>query len=317
MANNEEVGETMASNEAVGAGAEASNEQAGAPVEPSLWENFNKLPDEHLTVLFSLHIGTTELYNGHMSKPELSSNIHPYTESSDIFLVSNDLASKSLDRRTNDLMNATRNLFEAVLQGGSGFPDETVDQITRHALALARTSPDLFGPNFKLNLLARRAEFTMAAMCGDLTHPHQRYDIVQWIVCFKLLGKAFDLEGWEPVYASSLVEAPDPKQVVAKVSFGRDIRNVTQEAKEAMDYALASMAARPKAFFSCMQAAVAVVKILDKELLEYTMPQSLDELEAFNWANVVVDLSDTYPEAPQPSEADFAVIKAVYQLSKE
>jgi hypothetical protein len=153
---------------------------------------------------------------------------------------------------------------------------------------------------------------------GPEGHAHERYDILQWIVSFKLFGKGFDLEGWEPVYAKIIVPAPDSDSIVIQVAVGaKDHQDVTQDAKEAMDTALSYMASKPAAFFSCKQAVIAVTKILGKDLLPYTMPQSLGELEKFDWDNVVIGDRGTYPEAPPPDDADFAVVKAVHKLSKD
>lgn len=288
------------------------------------WDNFNLPADEDLSILFSSHLGPTDLFKLHMSEPRMSSTIHPFsddpTESGAMRLMSRDLAVQSLDSATGNnrnLMQATTDVFEAVLKGESHLPDNTTKRITRHALALAKTSPEVFRPNFKLNQLARRAEFSLPAKSGE-GHEHERYDIVQWIASFKLLGKAFDLEGWEPVIAKYIVPERDSNSVVIQVSLGgQQTLDVTQGAKEAMDTALTYMSSTPPPFFNCKQAVVAVTEILGKELLEYTMPQSREELEAFNWDDVKSGDKSTYPEAPQPDDADFAVVKAVHTLSKD
>jgi hypothetical protein len=284
------------------------------------WDDFAILTDEDLTVSFSSHYGPTDLFNALMNKPEFSSSVDAYSKDSteDVFLISRDLALKSLSIRTPtaDLMQATHEVFASVLQGDSQLPAPLREQITRHALALAKTSPDVFGENFKLHELARRGEFSLPDS-DEEGHEHEHFDILQWLVCFKLLGKAFDLEGWEPVFAKSIVQSPDPKSVVIRVSLGHQrTMDVTHEAKAAMDTALNYMAGRPPALYHCLQAVIAVTLILGKALLSYIMPQPNQLLEEFNWDKVVVGDSTTYPEAPTPSKSDFEVIKAVHKLSK-
>jgi hypothetical protein len=287
----------------------------------AVWDGFATLHDEDLTVLFSSHLGPTDLFKDHMNKPELSSSVLAYSNQStgEIFTISRELALKSLASQTQtsgDLIQATKDVFAAALQGDSQLPSPLPEQITRHALALAKTSPDVFGSNFQLNILARQGEFSLPVRSNN-GHEHERYDIVQWIVSFTLLGKAFDLEDWDPIFAKSIVAAPDADEVVAEIALGdQGTLEVTHQAKSAMDIALSLMATRPAAIFSCKQAVVAVCYILGKELLSYTMPQTADELNAFDWDTVVPGDTSTYPHAPPPPKADFDVVKAVHGLSK-
>jgi hypothetical protein len=286
------------------------------------WDvDFASMAKEELTVSFSKYPGPTELFNFFMNKPVFSSSVHAYsTDSTDAFLISRDLALKILDSQTHagDLMQATRQVFESVLTGRSQLPDALVDQIKRHALALAKTSPEVFGSNFKLNLLARRGEFSFPARNED-GYAHERYDIVQWIVCIEILGKAFDLEGWEPMFATCILPPHDPKDVVIRVSLGgpqERTLDVTHEAKQAMDLALVYLGGKPPAFFHCKQSALAVALILGKELLAYTMPQSVEFLESFDWGKVIVGNYTTYPVAPSPTASEFAVVKVVHKECK-
>jgi hypothetical protein len=283
------------------------------------WDNFNLPVAENLSVRFSSHLGPTDLFKHLVDQPEWNSSIDPFSDPAEMIAASRDLAATILDRGTDnlDLMEVISEVFAAALGGSSNLPDAIVKRIVKHALALAQTSPEIFSSSFTLNQLARRCEFTIPEKSGE-GHAHERYDILQWIVCFNLLGKGFDLEGWEPFVARYIGEIPDPSESVIRVSLCHgEVMDVTQGAKEAMDTALTYMSKSPPPFFSCKQAVLAVVEILGKELLPYTMPQSREELEAFNWDDVRSGDRSTYPEAPQPDAADFSVVKAVHKLSKE
>ena len=185
------------------------------------WAGFATLADEDLTVSFTSQLEPSDLFKTHMEKPEMSSSVLAYSmgSSGEVFLNSREVALQSLDGRTYDLQQATKDVFAAVLQGESQLPAPLRERITRHALALAMTSPEVFGPSFKLNTLARRGEFSLTPI-AEFEQAHERYDIVQWIACYNLLGKAFDLEGWEPFWARSVVAGPAPKDVVVQVSLG-------------------------------------------------------------------------------------------------
>ena len=248
----------------------------------------------------------------------MSSSVLAYSmgSSGEVFLTSREVALQSLDGRTYDLQQATKDVFAAVLQGESQLPAPLRERITRHALALAMTSPEVFGPSFKLNTLARRGQFSLTPI-AELEHAHERYDIVQWIACYKLLGKAFDLEGWEPFWARSLVAGAAPKDVVVQVSLGnQESMDVTKEAKEAMDQAIIMLQSKPAPLYHAQQAGKAAALILDKDEFEYIMPQSDEDLEAFDWDKVEKGELYTYPVGPPPPQVDFAKVRAVFNLSK-
>ena len=225
-----------------------------------------------------------------------------------------------LPTSTNVLLNAWEQLNGACLRDKDELDEIDQNKVIKHALCLATTCPSIFGDCLSLVQADRRAVFTLRPLPTvygiDQELSHQRHDVVQWIVCHDLLGKAFDSDEWVSVVAESVVAPIDPTRPAIEVMFGRETIVVSEEAKKSMRTSLDYMANKPSLYFNCKQVAIAVTQILGKELLSYTMSQSKEVLMAFNWESVEAFEKDSYPEAPQPDKYDFQKVKAVHKLVK-
>ena len=115
----------------------------------------------------------------------------------------------------------------------------------------------------------------------------------------------------------SLVTAPDPNEIAARVTLGCESIDVTRKAKESMSTALDAMANQPTVFFKCEFAVRAVTEILGVDMLEYSMPQTSETLAAFDWEAVVAGRIDTYPQGESPTDTQFSKVRSVHTLVKE
>ena len=57
--------------------------------------------------------------------------------------------------------------------------------------------------------------------------------------------------------------------------------------------------------------------ILEVELLEHTFPQTKEELDAFDWSEVIVGRVDTYPKGTPPSSAEYEKVRTIHKLVKD
>jgi hypothetical protein len=255
----------------------------------------------------------------------------PFHDTLQLFQSSHDLAPIGLQKAAAgaNLVNAWEiaikthcNAFSACLESGAEFPEATAKVVT-HALRLAKTSPQMFGFCFQLQQSTRSAVLSFEPyppsedLAMDPNMAQERHDIVQWIASFNLLGKAFSLDEWESVYASSLIEPPMPELTAAKIHYGEEVIDVNQRAMEAMRDSFRALENKPTPYFKQKYVMTAVVQILGKNLLEYMMPQSQDQLKDFDWNQVVPEGPQTYPQPVQPDPADFAKVKAIHRLVQE
>ncbi|CAB9504957.1 unknown protein [Seminavis robusta] len=139
----------------------------------------------------------------------------------------------------------------------------------------------------------------------------QRHDMVLWLASYNVLGNAWSLYSTQP-----LVEAPDPSQRVMKVTSGNQTFFVTQKAKDSMMKALESNSNKPTMFFRAKDTIRAVADTLEVDMLEYSMPQTSEQLQAFNWDLVTPGEWGTYPQGIDPIQDDFDKVRAVHQASK-
>ena len=114
-----------------------------------------------------------------------------------------------------------------------------------------------------------------------------------------------------------LEEAPNPDEIVLDVSLGGEILHVTRAAKASMGSALDAVANQPTVYFRCRFAVGAVTDILSVDMNEYSMPQTEEDLKAFDWDSLVPGRKDTYPQGTPPTDNDFAKVKAVHGIVRE
>ena len=115
---------------------------------------------------------------------------------------------------------------------------------------------------------------------------------------------------------NKLVDEPNPEENVLEIQMGSTTVTVTRKAKQSMSSALSAMANQPTVFFRCMFAVTAVCEILDVDMLSYVMPQTIEELRAFDWDRVVPGVKETYPQGTQPSDLEFEKVRTVHQVVK-
>ena len=90
-----------------------------------------------------------------------------------------------------------------------------------------------------------------------------------------------------------------------------------ERAKESMGSALDAVASQPTVFFRCHCAVKAVTDVLGVDMLEYSMPQTQEELDEFDWDNLTPGRKETYPTVSQPSEEDFEKVRSAHQFVKK
>lgn len=295
------------------------------PRRPTNWASLQI--ENELAIPFSLHAEPTEAY-GNFTKTIEASLIEPFTDHADLFRKSHDIAMDMLPSRTkDDLLDVTTEYFHGELDAytecfnnQAEVPEKTKEAVI-HAIRLANTSPDLFGPNcLRLDSSQGDAIFKLEPLSGDVVHAsiaHERHDMVQWLACFSLFGKTFSMDGWNSVLAESLMAPLDPSQPVMKIKYGQEEFLVSREAKDAMSQAVGFLANKPTVYFRQKFVMDAVMKTLNKDVLQLSMPQSQNELKSFNWDNVIPGRAETYPKGHQPSPKEFQKVKVVHEEVKK
>ena len=115
---------------------------------------------------------------------------------------------------------------------------------------------------------------------------------------------------------NKLVDEPNPEENVLEIQVGSTTVTVTRKAKQLMSSALSAMANQPTVFFRCIFAVNAVCDILGVDMLSYVIPQTIDELHAFDWEKVVPGVKKTYPQGTQPTDLEFEKVRTVHQIVK-
>jgi hypothetical protein len=283
------------------------------------WDQFD-LPSS-VSISLDEHTGTTELYTQHIATLSPTDTL-PFDDGVEAFSRCLELAELILAGNLNmDILDAWTGILKACLDGTSRLAIQNSKKVIVTAISLVRTSPEVFGDNFELQLANQKAVFQFQPLAHDhikCTDACQRHDLVLWIASLHLLGKAFELEGWpSTLHAETLVEEPLADQHVIRIVHGSESVLVTRDAMDAMGDALDSMASQPGPFFKSKYAVIAVTKILNRDLLAYAMPQTEADLTAFDWEGVVPGRYDTYPKAPQPAQSDFDLVHAVHSEVKK
>ncbi|CAB9523075.1 hypothetical protein SEMRO_1373_G267280.1 [Seminavis robusta] len=206
-------------------------------------------------------------------------------------------------------------VFEKVISEDvvNTFSTEVTARLRQAALRLARTPATIFGDPF---VTMNGDAFVMKLNPFGASEPSlgirtQRHDMVLWLASYNVLGNAWSLYSTQP-----LVEAPDPSRRVMKVTSGNQTFFVTQKAKDSMMEALESNSNKPTMFFRAKDTIRAVADTLEVDMLEYSMPQTSEQLQAFNWDLVTPGEWGTYPQGIDPIQDDFDKVRAVHQASK-
>lgn len=119
--------------------------------------------------------------------------------------------------------------------------------------------------------------------------------------------------------AEVLVDEPDEGQNCMRVSVAGGSTAallVTRSAMNSMETAIDWTSNKPPAFIQMGAIVKSVCDILRVDIHQYSMPQTKDELEDFFWDEVVPGHKHTYPHGDQPTDAEFAKVKAVHDVVK-
>jgi hypothetical protein len=117
-----------------------------------------------------------------------------------------------------------------------------------------------------------------------------------------------------------LLETPaDPNEDVIEILYnsptaGPTVLRVTREARDCMRYAVDISMSQPNIFFKCEAIVKSVAKILKKNFVEYSFPQSHEDLEHIKWDDIYADDSKTYPKGELPTKDEYAQVKRVYEF---
>jgi len=272
------------------------------------------------------HDGPTELFNDFV---ETHHSPAPFTDVAQLFSSSIELANScsghlvsyfSRHKHT-ALVKAWEQVFLAAIQAEIAetvFDADLCKSLSKIGLQLARTPPSIFGDTcFKEDDNGKGEFHALSFESAESGHSEeilcQRHDITQWIACFNIFGNA-----WQFMSAESLVDRPDPSRNALKIVSGHDgdITFVSQAAKDAMTTSVEHLANQPTIFFKCKYVIMAVCAILGHDFLQYSLPQSTEELEAFDWLEVVVGEMSTYPPPVEPSNEDYKTVKTVHEAVK-
>lgn len=292
------------------------------------WSTFDVPKD--VSIAFFSHCNPTEAYHDNITNLE----IQPFEDPNELFreslgmstfLVKVEPTTAHVDNI--DLIGAWTYLFSNVLLRKTKcnfLEEDEVASLRDFALKVIQTPPSIFGDRFRLNSEAKHAEFVfdpIQAGEGDdaieAAEACQRHDIAIWYSCFYILGKAFHIDGWETITSKALIGAPDLTQPVMQVDVGPEVFQVTLQAKQSMCNAIDATANRPTVFFKCKFTIASVAEILGVDWLEYSMPQTREELLNFDWNGVEPGRKETYPPLIQPADKEFERIRTVYQAVKE
>lgn len=108
-----------------------------------------------------------------------------------------------------------------------------------------------------------------------------------------------------PAVTTELVTAVEPSEKVIQINLNGNVFFVSQKAKESMALSMEAIASQPTVFFRCKNVAKAVCDILGEDFDEYSLPQTEEEIQGFDWDNVIPGDANTYPKEHVPSKEDF------------
>jgi hypothetical protein len=295
------------------------------------WERLDKAPGFTFDLSTSHSKEPTEAFHACIEKhgvppPPFSDKHHIWTVSREALLEFGRLIDNFIQKHPADtIVSAWEQLFELAIKHEEEEDDDDDDDEASQALSkkmastlcrtgmqLARTPPGIFGGSFKEND-NQAATLHLEPFDGcEETIQDQRHDMVMWTAAWGFFGNA-----WSYLSAESLVAQGDPSEAALKVSNGQgETFFVSRAAKEAMAHSIENMANRPTIFFLCLYVIQAVTKILGVNMLQYSMPQTEEELLNFNWTEVVWENMDTFPEALDTPAADFEKVRTVHQIIK-
>ena len=196
------------------------------------------------------------------------------------------------------------------------FTTETAAQLCRCGMQFSRTPPSIFGDNYKDQEIDGERSAILALVpleddASEETIRNQRNDMVIWAAAHEFFGRAWDFLSVE----SSRV--PDASAEAFSMSNGEgDKFVVSQGAKDSLAFAMDSMANKPKPFERNKYVVTAVAKILGADMLEYSFPQTQDDLN-IDFADITWNNDDTFPKGKSPTSAEFEKVRTVHQAIKD
>ena len=116
--------------------------------------------------------------------------------------------------------------------------------------------------------------------------------------------------------AQRVGDEPDPNEHVIEIQYGDGRLLVTRKAKQSMSMAVDASSNQPTLFFKSLYVIHAVCDILGLDMLQYSFPQTMGEINNFNWNAAKPDDKSTYPTGIQPSDEEFEKVRSVHKLVK-
>ena len=271
-----------------------------------------------------------ELFNG----PDKL--IH-YTDSKTLFNEANDYADSIIWKckgAEGDLRGTWTGLFKAALmaEGHEELNTGNIPNVIKMIIRLSRTPPTIFGDDMLMNE-------TSGMFCMHELRGKPRHDILAWIATYELVGKNFHLDVWapqqlteepppeledpeepweEPANISHTSEVLDPAQVVMEITMqkGGTIK-VSRAAKEAVGRSMEAMKSQPTLFYRRRYAVFAVSQVLEKEFMEYAIPNLVD-LKPLVWVDINPERPNTWPKPNNLVKAEWAKFRVVHaEILKE
>lgn len=121
--------------------------------------------------------------------------------------------------------------------------------------------------------------------------------------------------------ATSLVKSPsDDDQVIRVVFDGNDGKPtffVTEKARKSMSSSMDAMANQPTIFFKMDFIMQAVADAIEKDKVEISFPHTPEQVQAFDWDNVIIGRKDTYMAQIKPDKDVFTKVHAVHIAVKD
>ena len=284
----------------------------------------------------------------------------PYRDPFHMWSDSDDLKDEILrrhriDSSSNHVVQIWVWTFTAAFDDGSSFGNEEAkDKVKRHALRLCATPPTIFGNYFFMTrdqaffFFGKLQDETLSNLDDELdddekAYLKERHDMAQWIAAFHVLGKFFNLAGWEDNATSSVQRISLPHSIgqlsgtkrtilcVDGLSFEScaappksssifaNIRNesgrATQVSHGAMEAMVASVDATsgpPNPFHRLLFVGKGIATVLGVDLADYFMPQTKEDIDKFRWDNFHEEQPSSFPKGPSPTDEEFKTVRLMH-----
>ena len=195
------------------------------------------------------------------------------------------------------------------------FSGEDKSKVLLFLFKLVKTPPSIFGKCMELTDGGGR--FIFHPFDAEANANEERVDILLWTCAYAYAGKAWELPGWASSETKVQYKEPDDDAIFSTVTIEGKTLKVTQRAKKSLEASLEAMSTQPNEFFKCLAQHRSICLILGVDELEYGMPQTLNELQDFDWDKVDPKDMKTWPQPPKQTAFEAEVCRSVYNNIKE